>query len=82
MVEVSIQVADGVGITVHSTRIFRVFVDDKDLSDRSGGGGYAQYGIDAHAGAVVVVRPDGYVGMVASLDGVDALDAYFSAFMM
>ena len=74
--------ADGARIAAHPTRIFRVFVDDKDLSERSGGGGYAQYGIDPHAGAIVVVRPDGYVGMAASLDGLNALDAYFSAFMM
>ena len=81
MVEVSIQVADGVGITVHSTRIFRVFVDDKDLSDRSGGGGYTHYGIDERMGAIVVVRPDGYIGTIAPLNGVDFLNSYFAAFL-
>jgi hypothetical protein len=41
-------------------------------------------GIDEEKGGVVVVRPDGYVGMVASLvEGtgtIDALNDYFSAF--
>ncbi|KAL6889931.1 FAD binding domain-containing protein [Trichoderma longibrachiatum] len=45
---------------------------------------HAKMGLDEERGGVVVVRPDGYVGMVASLvEGsgtVDALNAYFSAF--
>ncbi|RPD57189.1 hypothetical protein L226DRAFT_511051 [Lentinus tigrinus ALCF2SS1-7] len=60
----------------------KVLLDDSDLHGRSGGGGYAKYGIDEHAGAIVVVRPDGYVGMVAPLDGVKALNSYFEAFLI
>jgi len=45
---------------------------------------HAKMGLDEDKGGVVVVRPDGYVGMVASLvegDGtVDALNQYFAAF--
>lgn len=45
---------------------------------------HAKMGLDEEAGGVVVVRPDGYVGLVASLvegsDTVDALNEYFSAF--
>lgn len=45
---------------------------------------HAKMGLDEEKGGVVVVRPDGYVGMVASLvEGtgtIDALNAYFSAF--
>jgi len=41
-------------------------------------------GLDQEKGGVVVVRPDGYVGMVAALvEGsgtVDALNQYFGAF--
>ncbi len=61
-----------------------MFLDDCDMHGRSGGGGYAKYGIDEHEGAIVVVRPDGYVGIVASLDGsgVQNVDAYFGAFLM
>ncbi len=61
---------------------YRVLLDDSDLQGRSGGGGYAKYGIDEHAGAIVVVRPDGYVGMVAPLDGVKELNRYFGAFLL
>ncbi|KND92763.1 Phenol 2-monooxygenase [Tolypocladium ophioglossoides CBS 100239] len=45
---------------------------------------HAKMGLDEEKGGVVVVRPDGYVGMVASLvEGsgtIDALNDYFSAF--
>lgn len=45
---------------------------------------HAKMGIDEETGGVVVVRPDGYVGVVVELaEGsgtVDALNAYFSAF--
>ncbi|KAI0689450.1 FAD binding domain-containing protein [Cerioporus squamosus] len=60
----------------------KVLLDDTDLQGRSGGGGYARYGIDEHAGAIVVVRPDGYVGMVAPLDGVKELNRYFESFLL
>ena len=59
----------------------RVFYDDVDEHGRSGGGGYAKYGIDPHLGAIVVVRPDGYVGTVTALNGVEDLNAYFYGFM-
>lgn len=46
---------------------------------------HAKMGIDEEKGGVVVVRPDGYVGVVAGLvEGsgtVDALNEYFSAFV-
>ena len=51
------------------------------MHGRSGGGGYAKYGIDENVGAIVVVRPDGYVGTIATLDNVDFLNSYFAAFL-
>ena len=44
---------------------------------------HAKYGIDTAKGAIVAVRPDGYVGAVVTLDdaGFQALDAYFAAFL-
>lgn len=48
---------------------------------RSGGKGYETYGIDPLKGAVVVVRPDGYVSMVAPLNGVHDINEYFAGFM-
>jgi hypothetical protein len=45
---------------------------------------HAKMGLDQEKGGVIVVRPDGYVGIVASLvEGsttVDALNSYFGAF--
>jgi hypothetical protein len=45
---------------------------------------HAKMGLDQEKGGVIVVRPDGYVGVVASLVSgsgtVDALNGYFTAF--
>ncbi|KHN97831.1 phenol 2-monooxygenase [Metarhizium album ARSEF 1941] len=50
----------------------------------SGASAHAKMGLDEQRGAVVVVRPDGYVGVIVSLvEGtgtVNALNEYFSAF--
>ena len=58
----------------------RVFVDDEDVQKVKGGKAYMTYGISPE-GAVLVIRPDGYVGMVAPLEGAAELDAYFAGFM-
>ncbi|KAL3466088.1 FAD binding domain-containing protein [Aspergillus heterothallicus] len=39
---------------------------------------YGIYGVDPTRGALVVVRPDGYVGMVCGLGDVSRIDAYLS----
>ena len=57
-------------------------MDDTDMHALSGGGGYKKYGIGEHAGAIVVVRPDGHVGTIAPLDNTAALDAYFASFLL
>lgn len=41
---------------------------------------YETYGVSPE-GAIVAVRPDGYVGMVTSLDEIDAFEKYFAGFM-
>ncbi|KAL5492636.1 hypothetical protein ACEPAI_4083 [Sanghuangporus weigelae] len=59
----------------------KVFVDDVDTQGGKGGKAYLTYGISPE-GAVVVVRPDGYVGMVASFEGGAAdVETYFASFM-
>lgn len=58
----------------------RVFVDDLSATFQQGGKAYSNYGIDPLEGAIVVVRPDGYVGVVAPFENISAVDAYFSAF--
>ena len=59
----------------------RVLIDDKDATGSVGGQGYSYYGV-ADEGAIVVVRPDGYVGTIAPLDsGISEIDEYFTRFM-
>ncbi|MBE3047482.1 FAD-dependent monooxygenase [Candidatus Bathyarchaeota archaeon] len=63
-----------------------IFADDRwhrSVADASAPA-HARMGLDQERGGVVVVRPDGYVGVVAKLvEGsgtVDALDEYFGSF--
>ena len=65
---------------VSDIQVSRVFIDDKDMSGVSGGGGYKKYGIDSKTGAIVIVRPDGYVGTIAPLDKIGDIDRYFNSF--
>jgi len=58
----------------------RVFVDDVDMTGTQGGQAYEYFGIEP-AGAVVIVRPDGYVGFVSSFECVRDIDGYFASFM-
>jgi len=58
----------------------KVLIDDKDVKGVQGGDGYKNYGVSPD-GAIIVVRPDGYVGMVAPLDQVTEIEKYFSEFM-
>ena len=60
---------------------YRVVVDDDvDVRGHSAGGGYEKFGIDSSRGAIVVVRPDSFVGAVAPLQGINALTKYFDGF--
>lgn len=53
------------------------------MADRCGGGGYEAYDINPAEGAIVVVRPDGYVGMVvAPFEHLDDVTRYFTSFMI
>ncbi|KAI1821625.1 FAD binding domain-containing protein [Xylaria intraflava] len=45
----------------------KVFVDEESYNDGHGRA-YEGYGVDPAKGALVVVRPDGYVGLVASIE--------------
>ncbi|KAI0555656.1 FAD binding domain-containing protein [Xylaria curta] len=63
-----------------------VYVDDRwdRRVPNATAAAHAKMGLDEERGGVVVVRPDGYVGIVTSLvEGngtIDALNAYFDAF--
>jgi phenol 2-monooxygenase (NADPH) len=60
--------------------ICRVFVDDVDMTGKQGGKAYESFGIEP-SGAVVIIRPDGYIGFVSPFEGVPDIDAYFASFM-
>jgi len=60
----------------------KVLLDDTDVTGTRGGRIHERYGIGRSAGALVVVRPDGYVGTIAPLDELTTLDAYFAGFMI
>lgn len=57
----------------------RVLIDDREARGTRGGDAYANFGIDM-AGAIVIIRPDGYVGMVAPFDKLQDIDQYFKNF--
>ena len=42
---------------------------------------HSELGVDADVGALAVVRPDGYVGLVTGLDGAERIGRYFGKFM-
>lgn len=65
----------------HPHNYKRVYVDEPSYH-RGDGKAYETYGIDKEVGAIVVVRPDQYVGLIAGLEDFELLDDYFSSFMI
>ncbi|KAB5591621.1 hypothetical protein CTheo_4921 [Ceratobasidium theobromae] len=60
----------------------KVFMDDVGVAPRVGGGQlYESYGIGPE-GCIAVVRPDGYIGTIVSLEGVDELDKWFGGILV
>jgi phenol 2-monooxygenase len=51
------------------------------MTGTQGGKAYESFGI-APSGAVVIVRPDGYVGFVSSFETARDIDDYFTSFML
>ncbi|KAG1771531.1 FAD binding domain-containing protein [Suillus occidentalis] len=60
----------------------KVLIDDMDVTGRLGGGAYARFGIDETEITMVVVRPDGYVGMIAPYTALESMDKYFGSFLI
>ena len=58
----------------------RVLLDAIDVTGKKGGKVYEEYGVRPE-GAVVVIRPDGYVASITSLDKPGALEKYFANFL-
>ncbi|KAG2042757.1 FAD binding domain-containing protein [Suillus americanus] len=60
----------------------KVLIDDTDVTGRLGGGAYPRFGIDETEITMVVVRPDGYVGMIAPSTALESMDKYFGSFLI
>ncbi|KDQ12675.1 hypothetical protein BOTBODRAFT_34126 [Botryobasidium botryosum FD-172 SS1] len=56
------------------------FMDAQTMCEGIGGNLYASYGV-SDAGAIIVCRPDGYIGMVAALDDLAEIGKYFANFL-
>lgn len=56
-------------------------MDDVEVTGIRGGKAYELFGVGPE-GAVVVVRPDGYIGTILRLEDVQGLADYFAAFML
>ncbi|KAK4700894.1 phenol 2-monooxygenase (NADPH), partial [Phenoliferia sp. Uapishka_3] len=71
----------------YSLRSYRDYVYSDDVPEVRTYGQAApmhfKYGVDITKGAIIAVRPDGYVGAVVALseDGFEALNAYFKQFL-
>ncbi|GAA5961789.1 hypothetical protein JCM3765_004073 [Sporobolomyces pararoseus] len=65
----------------HPHNYKRIYVDEPSYH-RGDGKAYETYGISKETGAIVVVRPDQYVGLIVGLEDYSLLDDYFSSFML
>lgn len=63
-------------------RAYKKVYCDGPSYHRGDGKAYEAYGICKQEGALIVVRPDMYVGLVTGMEDTDALDGYFSQFML
>ncbi|KAG6336454.1 hypothetical protein ID866_2625, partial [Astraeus odoratus] len=60
----------------------KVLLDDTDVTGSKGGGAYERFGICPEGVTLVVVRPDGYVGMIAPATALHDVYEYFASFMI
>ncbi|KAI5991850.1 FAD binding domain-containing protein [Pisolithus albus] len=60
----------------------KVLLDDTDVTGKVGGDGYKRFGISTESVTFVIVRPDGYVGMVAPVAALQDVQEYFASFLL
>lgn len=60
----------------------RVLVDGLSRQDANAGSCYESFGISPVDGAIVIVRPDGHIGIAANLDRMKVVEEYFSGFLL
>jgi len=59
----------------------KVYCDEPSYH-RGDGKAYETYGIDKTVGAVIIVRPDQYIGLIVGLEDTDVLDRYFAGLLV
>ncbi|KIO07031.1 hypothetical protein M404DRAFT_137441 [Pisolithus tinctorius Marx 270] len=72
---------------LHVPQIFRphwskVLLDDIDVAGTQGGGAYERFGINPQGVTFVIVRPDGFVGMIAPSTALEDVNEYFASFLI
>lgn len=72
--------SDGKGKAT-SQDYWKIFTDD-DSYHSGHGHAYEKYGLDSERGAVIIVRPDGYVSLLVELEDTDRIDAFFAGCML
>lgn len=61
----------------------KIWTDDHCVWDRDcDGKGYERWGVDRARGALVVVRPDQYIGWVGELEDMEAMTSYFDGVLI
>ncbi|KAI6044134.1 FAD binding domain-containing protein [Pisolithus marmoratus] len=60
----------------------KVLLDDTDITGSKGGGAYEKFGISSELVTFVIIRPDGYVGMVAPATALDDVHEHFASFLL
>jgi phenol 2-monooxygenase len=62
---------------------WKIYADSESLHESSGQA-YEKYGIDRNVGALLVLRPDGYVASVTApnMEGVSQVAAFFDRFLI
>lgn len=70
-------------LRTHRSQIYSDDLPDRRVGKSSKAALHEKYGVSLDKGSIVVVRPDGYVGAVVTLDqdGFEAMNAYFAGFM-
>lgn len=60
---------------------WKIFVDDQSYHEGHGEA-YKNYGIDPNKGCALILRPDQYVSWIGEMDDYEAMDKFFSGFML
>lgn len=60
---------------------WKIYVDDESYHEGHGQI-YRNYGIDSATGCTVIIRPDQYISYIGPVDDYDALDRFFTSFMI